>query len=584
MESEHRSLTLQSIIEQSDYAMVITTSDLDAPGPVFVHVNAAFTRMTGYTREEVLGATPRILQGSNTDRSVLDRLKANLRAGDSFEGCTWNYRKDGTPYLVEWTISRLRSEREGIDYFFSVQRDLSERYQTQGNPGRQARRLAAVLNSAGSNYDLATGALNYGGMIFRLQRFIDEAEAACAATGLVSLQFRRLQRVDQAFGVEAMVNLLSDIGERLDSRLEAGESLARHHEHNFAILIPVGADAASEADRHLMARARTLVAAVREEGFPVAGNAYHPQVGAGVACGPSDSRHAHELAVLADEAAQRAPTTCQDATRWRDRNNKENTRQQIVLEANLHRAVIERELVLFYQPIIDLTRGEVVGAETLARWPQPEGHSPIGPDCFIPVVEELGLMDRLGMQVFEDACRQLRRWQQCPGNKAFWVSVNLAPSQLRDPTLIDRFIAITQKTGVSPTCVKLELTEDALEHGLSEVSNILADLAAVGFPLALDDFGKGYSSLGRLIDMPFNIIKVDKTFVWQTPDGRGTGVVTSLSELSGHLQLDALGEGVETAAQEAFLREYNYRYAQGFYYAKPMAAADFAVWAGWPRV
>lgn len=130
--------------------------------------------------------------------------------------------------------------------------------------------------------------------------------------------------------------------------------------------------------------------------------------------------------------------------------------------------------------------------------------------------------------------------------------------------------------------MKLEITESALELRLGEVTPVIDKLVAAGFPLALDDFGTGYSSLARLIDMPFNLIKVDKAFVVQSPDGRGAGVVASLAQLSRHLRIDALAEGVESADQEAFLRALNYRYAQGFYYARPMPAAEFEAWAGWP--
>ena len=224
----------------------------------------------------------------------------------------------------------------------------------------------------------------------------------------------------------------------------------------------------------------------------------------------------------------------------------------------------------------------MAGAEALLRWPLPDGQAPIGPDKFIPLAEQLGLMDELGGQGFEDACLQLRRWQELPGNAAFWVSVNVAPTQLRNPSLADRFIAITQATGVAPACIKLEITENALDVDLSEINTVIDELVAAGFSLALDDFGTGYSSLGRLINMPFTLFKVDKAFVWQIPDGRGAGVVASLSHLSHQLKFDALGEGVETAAQEAYLRDLNYRYAQGYYYAKPMSAADFTAWAGWP--
>ena len=244
-------------------------------------------------------------------------------------------------------------------------------------------------------------------------------------------------------------------------------------------------------------------------------------------------------------------------------------------------AVSNKSLVLFYQPVIDLLSGRAVGAEALLRWPRSDGEASIGPDQFIPLAEKLGLMVELGGQVFEDACLQLRRWQELSGNEAFWISVNVSPTQLQDPNLADRFIAISQAIDVSPANIKLEITETALEFDLGEASNVINKLVAAGFSLALDDFGTGYSSMGRLIDMPFKLIKVDKAFVKQTPDGRGAGVVASLSQLSHHLQIDALGEGVETAAHEAFLISLNYRYAQGFYYAKPMSADNFAIWAGW---
>ncbi|MEX0914298.1 MAG: PAS domain S-box protein, partial [Wenzhouxiangellaceae bacterium] len=177
---------LKAAIKESDYSVVITTDELELPGPMFVHVNDAFTRMTGYTREELLGATPRILQGPDTDRKVLNRLKSNLRAGDSFEGHTWNYRKDGTPYLVEWTITRLRHDGEGTDYFFSVQHEITDQSQTEQSLDGRTRRLNALLNSAGTNHDPISGTLNHRGMLLRLQRLIDETAAGHSVTGLVS--------------------------------------------------------------------------------------------------------------------------------------------------------------------------------------------------------------------------------------------------------------------------------------------------------------------------------------------------------------------------------------------------------------
>lgn len=574
---------LQAVIKESEFSVVITTGELELPGPVFVYVNDAFTSMTGYTREELLGATPRILQGPDTDRAVLDRLKANLRAGDSFEGRAWNYRKNGTPYLVEWTITRLRHDGEGHDYFFSVLQEITDLNPAQPQLEGQTRRLNALLNSTGANHDPVTGALNHQRMLLRLQRLIDETATSQLVTGLVSLQFRRLDRIDQAFGVEAVNQLLSDIAKRLSHRLQSSESLARSHEYTFAVIVSPDADGASDPDHHLMTRARSFIAAVTEKDFEVAGETFRVEVSAGIARAPTDGRHARELALLAEELADGAANTDADPIRWADHSIKEAQRRKIALEGDLRTAVSEKALVLFYQPVIDLESGQMAGAEALLRWPLPDGQATIGPDQFIPLADELGLMDELGGQVFEEACLQLRRWQELPGNEAFWVSVNVAPTQLLNPDIADRFIAITQAIGVVPACVKLEITENALEVDLFEVSHIINELVAADFSLALDDFGTGYSSLGRLIDMPFKLIKVDKVFVWQTPDGRGAGVVASLSQLTHHLKIDALGEGVETAAQEAYLRTLNYRYAQGFYYAKPMSAADFTAWAEWPK-
>ncbi|MDX1588445.1 MAG: diguanylate cyclase [Oleiphilaceae bacterium] len=354
---------LEAAIVKCDFSVVITTDDLESPGPVFVHVNDAFTRMTGYSREELLGASPRILQGQDTDRAVLDRLKMNLLAGDSFEGHTWNYRKDGTPYQAEWTITRLRHDGEGTDYFFSVQQEVTESHQAQDRLEGQTRRLNALLNSTGANHDPITGALNHRGLLLRLQRLIDDTASPHTVTGLVSLQFRRLERVDQAFGVETINHLLSDIGKRLANRLEASESLARSHETTFAVIIPVeaGADEAIDADDHLMKRARALVAAVTEKGFDVAGEPLQVEVSAGIARAPVNGLHARELALLAEELSAGAVNTDVDPIRWADHSIRETQRQEITLEGDLHRAVSGKEMVLFYQPVMELNSGRVVG-------------------------------------------------------------------------------------------------------------------------------------------------------------------------------------------------------------------------------
>jgi len=566
---------LEAAIEQSSSPVIVTNAELDSPGPTIVDANGAFTRMTGYTRKELAGATPRMLQGPATECAVRDRLKASLRAGYAFEGHAWNYRKDGTAYQVAWMIMPLRLAGKGIDYFFAVQRDVTQHDHSSEALEHEAHRLGDLLHAAGANQDAVTGALDRRGMLLDLQRFIDEAATADSVTALVELQLKRVLRLNKVLSLKAINQLLSDIGERLGNELNPGESLARPHEHTFAVLMPVATEAMAGADGYLVARVRALIAAATDEAFDVGGDALRVTIGAGIARAPADSRDAHELAVFADEAAQRASHKDADPIRWADCRAVEREHHQLALEHSLRRAISQGELAVHYQPIVDLTSNSVAGAEALVRWPQPAGNAPIGPDEFIPLAEELGLMDRLGRRAFEQACRQLRRWQQRADSEVFWVSVNVAPDQLRDPNLTERFLAIAQAEDVSPACVKLEITESALEQSLDELNPVINGLVAAGFPLALDDFGKGHSSLARLIELPFSVIKVDRCFVWQTPDGRGASVVASLSQLTKYLKLDALGEGVETPAHEAFLRQCGYTYAQGYYYGQPVAAEDF---------
>jgi len=578
MFSEELPSVLRSAIENTDYSIVITTGDLNPPGPLIVYTNSAFTRMTGYASEEILYSSPRTLQGPATEPNVLAEMKAALWRCESFEGCTWNYAKDGRPYQVEWTVTPVCLNGKRPDYFVSIQRDVTARYQSYDRLKSETRRLNSLLQSVGANRDGITGTHNHRGMLLRLQELLDGLGETQAAAGVLCLQLKSVTRLDQTFGTDAVNRLLQVIADRLSSQLKAKETLAHPHEHAFMILLPIGVDAVGDVDRYLKARAKSLIGAITDEAIEMGGEVFHIEAGAGIARSPVDGCDCQKLATLADQAAQRT----KNAVHWADHAMATTQLEQIRLERKLLEAIAGHKIVVFYQPIMDLDSNKVLGAEALARWPQPDGHPPIGPDRFIPLAEALGAIDQLGMQVFEQACWQLKSWQELPGNAALWVSVNVAPAQLGDPHLAERFTAITQKIGVSPASVKLEITESALENGLDSVVGVIDKLVAADFPLALDDFGTGHSSLKRLIEIPFNILKADKCFVSELPDGRGAAVVSSLSHLSEHLSIHALGEGVETAAHEAFLRDCNYRYAQGYYYAKPMAPDDFVAWSEWP--
>ena len=576
MRSDDRLRLIRTTIEQSDRPIVATTADLNHPGPYIVGVNDAYSDLTGYSFDELIGATPRLHQGTATDRAVLERLRRNLRAGIMFEGSTWNYRKDGSPYLLEWTVTPLRSGSGTIDYFFSIQRDVTECRSESVTP---IQRLEATLHEVRNHSDPITGAQTRQSMVRCLQRAIDASIESGKTAGLIKLQINRARRLNKVFRFNAINQLLRDIAERIAGACETDETIARSHEYTFAITVPT--ITGDDTDAYLDARARALQTAITEAEFVIGNETIQIDVNVGIGRAPLDGQDANDLEVLVDEAAQSVDEQSgEHGVHWVRHEVVEREVLQLSLERDLRRAVNENKLEVYYQPIVDLTCGRIIGAEALARWPQPEGQPPIGPDEFIPLAESLGLIDRLGRRVFERACHQLHDWQEQSGDKTFSVSVNVAPRQLLDRNLTDRLLALTRAAGVSPTCVKLEITEGALEQEFDTVRAVIDNLVAAGFSLALDDFGKGHSSLERVISLPFSLLKVDRSFVWQTPGGPGAAVVESLVKLSSGLKLHALGEGVETAAHETFLRDCGYIYGQGYYYGKPVAAENFPLIPG----
>jgi diguanylate cyclase (GGDEF)-like protein len=426
--------------------------------------------------------------------------------------------------------------------------------------------------------DPVTGLLNRRAVSLQLQRRIEEADDG--GTGITVIEFRldRLDPLESGFGTAARNKVLREIGERLAAEIIEGELIARSDEAGFLLLTRSDATTRAELDATVAARAREVVAALARP-VDIAAETFHAEVYAGIARVPPDGSDAHELLDMAHDAAVRAARKAGESIGWPDPDAIAAERDKLGLEARLRRAVERHEFNVHFQPVVALQNGNrVVGAEALLRWPQPEGVDPIGPSVFIPLAEELGLMDAIGTRVFELSCRQLRAWLNEPGGAAIWISVNLAPQQLQDRDLPRRFTDIAAANGISPSQIKLEVTESAIEAGFEAAAQVIDELDQAGFILALDDFGTGHSSLSRLINMPFDVLKVDRSFVDQIPNNPGAAVVASLGQLAHSLRMQCLGEGVETEAHERYLRQRGYDLAQGYRYSEPLLPQAFSAW------
>lgn len=425
--------------------------------------------------------------------------------------------------------------------------------------------------------DAITGVLSRRGLLTRLQRLIERGSEQ-DTVAVIELRPTRLERIEQGYGTPVLNQLLRDISERLGAASHSNELLGRPDELSFMLVIPFTGTDPAIVDHGLEARAGEVMEALSAP-FDIAGNEFHADLSAGLAYTPTHGRYGHELIGMAHEAAMRAVTARPGRLAWPDNHAVESQKRRISLEGRLRRAVTQNELTVAYQPILALNEQRpLAGAEALTRWPQPEDHQFIGPSVFITLAEELGLMDRIGLQVFEAAIHQLRRWDEIAGSGDMWISVNIAPVQLRDTSLPSQFADIARQAGIETSRVKLEITESALAEGFDVAGPVVDGLAQAGFPLALDDFGTGQSSLSRLINMPFSMLKVDRSFVRQIPHGPGAAVVSSLHNLAERLNMTTLAEGVENPEQERFLQEIGYRFVQGFHYGEAMTSVDLDGW------
>jgi EAL domain-containing protein (putative c-di-GMP-specific phosphodiesterase class I)/GGDEF domain-containing protein len=299
-----------------------------------------------------------------------------------------------------------------------------------------------------------------------------------------------------------------------------------------------------------------------------------PALEMGVVAFPRDGQDAEHLLLRVTAALKRADRTGLGDVLIADPPSVEQARQQYALEQDLAQAIDEDQLTMVFQPVVDLARGRMIGAEALLRWDHPR-LGPISPARFIPLVEALGLSDRYGLWVLNAACGEAKQWQD-EGLDGLKVAVNLSAKQLMDPGLRLKVERTLQRHGLPPKALELELTETAAMTDADRTFALFTELRAMGVSLAIDDFGAGYSSLSYLKNLPFDKLKIDREFVTHVDQRRDSrAICAALIELGRGLDLLILAEGVESQAEVDVLRDLGCRVFQGYHFSKPLSGEAF---------
>jgi diguanylate cyclase (GGDEF)-like protein/PAS domain S-box-containing protein len=549
-----------SVLDHSSEGIVICDAELRV-----MLVNAAFETMTGYSEQEVIGETPRMLRSGLQDEAFYREILATIAAHGQWHGELWSRRKNGEVYPEWLSINAVRDDHGTVTHYVGIFSDITARKESE----ERIRHLA--------QYDLLTALPNRALLTDRLAQLIASAKREQTRIGALYIDLDRFKEVNDSMGHEAGDLLLVALAKRLRAALRQSDTVARMGGDEFVVLLPL----LREPDDAAVV-ARKLLEVIREP-LMLKDNELTITATVGICIYPEDGADPGQLLRNSDAAMHEAKSAGRNAYRFYTQDLNARALDRLSLENALRRAVKQNELVLYYQPQIDIRSGEIFGAEALMRWNRP-GVGLVPPGDFIPFAEERGLIASMGRWALGEAARQAAAWEK--DGIVITVAVNLSAVQFHQKGFVEHVAEVIAAHGIAPSRIELELTESIIIRDANAAITLLERLHELGVFLSIDDFGTGYSSLNYLRRFPIDRIKIDKSFVDEIAKHAGTArVVSGIIGLAKGLGLKVVAEGVETEAQLELLRGQDCDEAQGYLFSRPIPAVDFeAFYRSWPRV
>ncbi|KAF1052803.1 MAG: Cyclic di-GMP phosphodiesterase PdeR [Stenotrophomonas maltophilia] len=537
----------QRAVEQSASAFLL----IDRDG-LIEYVNPSFTAITQYGSDEVrsrrLAEVPAL---ANLSELLFD-ARSTLVSQNSWQGEFRCRRKNLEPYWAQLSLSKVYAENGELTHYIGIYEDVTQTKLAQQHIEKLAYR------------DNLTGLANRHYFIKVLEERLPASNGK--NLGLLLVDIDNFKRINDSLGHQTGDKLLASLARRLRSSLGDNTTLARFASNEFAVLLEESCDGRGEQSAAQLLEVLDKPLFVDNQLINISGSiglAFAPQHGedpqtlmknAGLALHKAKANGKHQVQVFTEAMTAEAS-------------------HKLFVESNLRRALAQNELAVHYQPKLCLRSGQLLGLEALLRWQHPE-KGMIRPDQFISVAEETGLIIPIGKWVIREACRQVRALGEC-GLGDLRIAINLSPKQFTDPDLVGSITAILQEEAVPAGQLEMELTESLLLDATADTRSQLERLKQLGLTLAMDDFGTGYSSLSYLKKFPIDVIKIDRSFIKDIPDNQDDMEITSAVIAMAHnLKLQVVAEGVETAAQLAFLRRNRCDIGQGYLFDRPIPGAD----------
>lgn len=545
--AEDRVRILSRALEQSPVSVLIT----DPMGKI-EYVNPKFEQTTGYSSAEALGRDLSFTQLDQGDDGTMETLLARISDGTEWRGELCSLRRDGQVFWEDLSISPLRNDQAQITHFIIIKEDITVRRSYEERLLRQA------------THDELTGLANRVLMLERLNTALENAQQNQQQVALICIDLDRFKHINDSFGHGCGDEVLKESALRLSGCLRQGDTLARMGGDEFVIIL---ADTGSEEESRKVAE---KIIAIFIQPFHVTDKSYTVTASIGIARFPQDGTYASVLQRNADLAMYKAKELGRNRFNFYSEEMNTQLIERIELEARLRNATMCNELELHYQPIYDIQNNSIIGIEALVRWRQADG-SLWMPGHFIPVAEDIGIIQEIDTWVMTTACREAAELMHL-SSRSLRIALNVSPKQLQIPGYASFVMQQLTANQLSPSQLELDITERVIAQSDQQTQINIDDLCNLGIRLAIDDFGTGYSSLAYLQKFPFKTLKIDRSFVSQISENRTTQkLVDTVITMAHGLDMEVVAEGVETKEQWRQLQAQGCDNAQGYYFNRPLS-------------
>ena len=541
---------------EAQEGMVITDAN-----SVILRVNNAFTKVTGYTAEEAVGQTTRLLKSGRHDAPFYSSMWESIKNTGSWEGEIWNRRKNGEIYPEYLTITAVKDHNGSITNYVTTFNDITSSKAAVD----EIKHLAF--------FDPLTRLPNRRLLLDRLKQAFASSARNGSTGALLFIDLDNFKTLNDTLGHGIGDQLLQLVAQRLETCVREGDTVARLGGDEFVVILEDLSKNTSEAAAWTEVLGNRILSTLSQP-YQLAGHEYLSTPSIGATLFSDHQQTQEELLKQADIAMYQAKKGGRNTMRFFDPQMQDTINTRAALESELRKALENREFHLYYQIQVDDSH-KPLGAEVLIRWIHPE-RGLVSPAQFIPLAEETGLILPIGQWVLEAACDQIYAWQQDELTRDLVLAVNVSAKQFLQADFVAQVGAALQRHIINPRLLKLELTESLLMSNVEHIVNTMNILKDMGILFSLDDFGTGYSSLQYLKQLPLDQLKIDQSFVRDiATDDSDKAIVRTIVAMAHSLKLKVIAEGVETEEQREYLLKKGCTHYQGYLFGKPIPIDQF---------